>query len=319
MAIGTASFNPLAQIRGMKPEDLTDKYLLDLHIRQLRAIGRSKACIRAREGAVWRLSKHLDPSRNTWLDCARPRAVVEADPVDLTTWQATIRKRDGSPHTPKTIRCYVTDVQAFFSWLVRPMRVITESPADDLLKPTLKRRDPRPVPEDELAYALDACTDRTLYAWLVLGAYAGLRSVDISHLRTDDVILGNDYPYLRVLGKGGDEKKIAIGMQVVKVLAPFRNGRGAMFTRDDVPVTPHQVERGVNEYLDSIGLTCTFHQFRHRYGTMIYRLTKDILYTKEQLRHESVTSTQIYALVEPGVNGKAIDALDADLDKRRRA
>lgn len=319
MATATATFNPLAHIRGMKPEDLTDKHLLDLHIRQLRSIGRSPACIRAREGAVWRLSKHLDPHRETWLDAAKPRAVIEADPMDLVEWQASIRKRDGQPHTPKTIRCYVTDVQAFYTWLVRPMRIITDSPAEELVKPRLKRRDPRPVPEDELAYALDACTDRTLFAWLVLGAYAGLRSVDISHLRTDDVITGHEYPYLRVLGKGGDEKKIAIGMQVLKVLAPFRSGRGAMFTRDGVPVTAHQVERGVNEYLDSIGLTCTFHQFRHRYGTMIYRLTRDILYTKEQLRHESVTSTQIYALVDPGVNGKALAALDADLDQRRRA
>lgn len=296
----------------MKPADLTDKYLLDLHVRQLRSIGRSKACIRAREGAVWRLSRHLDPTRDTWFDGQNPRAVVEADASDLVGWQA------GLSLTPKTIRCYVTDVQAFYSWCVRPMRVIADSPAEELVKPRLKRRDPRPVPEDEFAYALDACTDPMLYAWLVLGGYAGLRSVDISHLRTDDVILGNEYPYLRVLGKGGDEKKIAIGMQVVKVLAPFRSGRGAMFTRDDVPITAHQVERGVNEYLDSIGLTCTFHQFRHRYGTMIYRLTKDILYTKMQLRHESVTSTQIYALVDPGINGKAIDALDSDLSGRRR-
>lgn len=297
----------------MKPEDLTDKFLLDLHVQQLRAIGRSDACIKARTGTAWRVSCFLDPGRSTWLDGWNPRALIEAEPSDLVRWQASL-----AGLKPKSVRAYVTNLQEFFSWLVRPMRVITDSPAEDLMKPKAPRREPRPIPEADLEFALDACTDKETFAYMVLGAYAGLRSVDVSNLDKDALIPGEGVNFLRLVGKGGDEDRVAIGELVTRVVSPFLVGRGPMFTRDGQRVSARMVERTVNEYLNSIGLPHTFHMFRHRYGTQTYAITKDLLFTKQQMRHRTVTSTQIYVQVDLGVNKPAVAELDRGLSKRRR-
>lgn len=297
----------------MKPEDLTDKYLLDLHVQQLRSIGRSDACIKARTGTAWRVSRYLDPSRETWMDGWNPRVLIEAQPSDLVGWQASLTRLK-----PKSVRAYVTNLQEFYAWLVRPMRVLAESPAEELLKPKTPRREPRPIPEEDLEFALDACTDKELFVWMVLGAYAGFRSVDVSNLDKDALIEGEGINFLRVIGKGGDEDRVAIGEFVTRAITPFCLGRGPMFARNEQRVSPRTVERTVNEYLNSIGLPHTFHQFRHRYGTKTYAITRDLLFTKQQMRHRTVTSTQIYVQTDLDVNKSAVVSLDRGLSRRRR-
>jgi site-specific recombinase XerD len=42
---------------------------------------------------------------------------------------------------------------------------------------------------------------------------------------------------------------------------------------------------------------CNFHGLRHFYGTSVYSKTKDIRVTQVLLRHQAVSSTQIYAHV----------------------
>lgn len=288
----------------MPASDFTDQKMIHLHLRQLQAAGYSPNSVRARVGALRRLARDLDP------DEENRRALIEADSADLTTWQASLELH------PASVAKYVQHVRIFYAWLVRPMRVIEESPALDLVKPLVKRRLPRPIPEDELAFALDACADKLVYSWLVLGAYAGLRSIDVAALRTDDLLLTGEVAMLRVRGKGGDEDLVAVGQQVVEVLAPFRGRKGVMFAYDDGrPIKCTTIDDRVNEYLARVGLPYTFHQLRHRFGTKVYEITRDILYTQKQMRHASVVSTQIYTLVTDENRTDVLDIFDASLEK----
>lgn len=52
-----------------------------------------------------------------------------------------------------------------------------------------------------------------------------------------------------------------------------------------------------------------FHSLRHYYGTAVYRATKDIRVTQTLLRHQSVSSTQIYAHVSQQDVEKAVERL----------
>lgn len=300
------TFNPLAEILGMNTETLTDRMLLNLHLRQLTSAGQLPNSLRAREGALLRLSRVLDPSQ------LRPRVLIEATSADLANWQADI-----SHLSLATIDKYVMHTCAFYAWLVRPMRVLDESPAEDLMRPNVKRLLPRPIPEDQLHFALDACTDPLVFTWMVLGAYAGLRAVDISALHCDDVLLNGTVPFLRVRGKGGHEKLVAVGMKVVEVLATYTIGRGPMFVgAHGKRLTARVIDERINKYLDRIGVACTFHQFRHYYGTAVYEITKDIIYTQKQMRHASVSSTQIYTLVSQDRNPEALKTLDDRIAQR---
>lgn len=301
----------LRELASVKPEQITDAYALDLHVRHITAAGQMPESIRGRRGAILRLADALDPYSED------PRAVIEATSDQLAEWQAS------KTHlSAKTVSVYVGHVQEYYRWLVRPMRILTESPAEDLIVPIVRRRKPRPIPEDELGFALTTARagDRRLYAFLVLGAYAGLRSVDIAGLDRDDVLTDQAVPMLRVRGKGGNEDVIPVGTEVVEALAPFLGRRpGALFVAGDGRrMSRNAIRERVNEFLVRVGLPFTFHQFRHRYGTKVYEISKDIRHTQRQMRHRSIQSTELYVAVPTGQDAKTVRALDADLAKRRR-
>lgn len=304
MGRGMATFNPLSEIRGMNPDLLVDSVLLSLHIRQLESSGQAANSLRARRGAVERLSKYLDPNR------MNPRCVTEADPTQLIRWQADIS------HLALWTRSkYVMHVRQFYAWLVRPMRVIEESPADDLMRVTPKRLTPRPISEEALSFALDSCTDSRMFAWLLLAAYAGLRAFDIAALRCDDLITTGTVPYLRVRGKGGHESLVAVGAQIVNVLTPYAFGQGPMFPDEETRqrMDSRLIYGAINEYLKSLGLPYTLHQLRHRYGTKLYEMTNDLIYVQKQMRHSSITSTQVYTAVDQAKHPHALKAFDEQI------
>lgn len=297
----------LNEIAGMERQQVTDAHVIDLHLRYLRAAGRRPESIRARRGCVLRL--------RTWLGDDNPRALLDAAPDELAEWQAS------QTHLSiASMRHYIQQAQGFYDWCVRPMRLLDESPAADLTKPIERRRRPRPIPEDDYAFALDACIDKRLRAWLILGGYAGLRSIDIVGLNRDDVLTDRVVPFLRVRGKGDQENLVAVGNEVLNALRPFLLRQGAMFTDEDGKrLSARFVRTEVNEFLKRIGLTYTFHQARHRYGTHLYAITRDIRLTQEQMRHRSVASTELYVAVASAEAVKAVSALDAELGQRSRA
>lgn len=299
----------IREVSSMNPETITDAYALDLHIRHITSAGQLPESVRARRGAITRLADHLDPYAEN------PRAVLEATSEQLAEWQAS-----KSHLSAKSISVYVGHLHMYYRWLVRPMRIIRESPAEDLMVPIVRRRTPRPIPEEDLEFALTACTGRQLYAWLVLGAYAGLRSVDIAGLDRGDVLTGQDVPMLRIRGKGDHENLIPVGDEVIRALGPFLGRRaGGMFVDDQGRrLTRHQIRERANDFLARIGLPYTFHQLRHRYGTRVYEITRDLRYTQRALRHESIRSTEIYVAVPTAQDASTMQALDADLAKRAR-
>lgn len=296
------------EVAGMQKQSITDAVALELHLRHITAAGQLPASVRGRRGVILRLADYLDPYAEN------PRAVIEATSDQLAEWQAS-----KSHLSAKSINVYVHHTQAYYEWLRRPMRIIAESPAADLVPPPVRRKQPRPIPEEDLEYALDACTDQRLQAWLILGSYAGLRTIDISNLDRDCLTTEHQVPMLLVRGKGGHEDLIPVGDEVMTALAPFLGTRGPMFVNSaGRRFPPKRIGEAVNAYLRRIGLPYTAHQLRHRYGTKIYTLTKDLRYTQRLMRHRSVTSTEIYVAAPTEADVSVMRVLDTELAKRPR-
>jgi integrase len=294
----------------MDRNTITDTEALHLHERYLLAAGLAPdTTVKNRMWTLRRLADDLDPY------AAHPRTLLEATSEELASWQASLAHLN-----PKSISVYLQHTRLFYSWAVRPMRLLDESPASDLAVPIVRKRKPRPIPEDDYAFALDACVDRRTKVWLKLGGYAGLRSIDISDLDKDDLIRNKQVDWLRVRGKGDHEDLVAIPADLADDLEPYTIGRrGAMFVRDDGRRCDRRyIRRKVNNYLQSIGVPYTFHQARHRYGTHLYAITRDIRYCQRQLRHRTVESTELYVDTPTEHDAKAIAALDAELAQRRR-
>lgn len=297
-------------VASMKADHLNDAYLRELHCQHIKAAGQRDGSIGQRRGAIRRLGDYLDPYHQD------DRAVVDATLDQLAEWQASMSAR-----APAYISSQVAHLRQFYGWLVTPMGVRQDNPASALLSPIVRKRLPRPIPEHDYEHALTMCVDQRVYAWLILGGYAGLRGIDISDLDHQDVLLDDEVPVLRVRGKGDNEALVAAGHELVEALTPFLGRRrGPIFPGENGGrLRARDVYDEVNEYLARIGLAYTFHNCRHRYGTYLYKITRDIRFVQKQMRHRSITSTEGYVAVPTDQAVSAMAALDADLIERTRA
>lgn len=310
MTINRSIAKIVNDVASVKTDHLNDAYLRELHCQHIKAAGQRDGSIGQRRGAIRRLGDYLDPYQQD------PRAVVDATLDQLAEWQAS-----RSECAPAYISSQVAHLRQFYGWLVNPMGIRRDNPAEALLSPIVRRRLPRPIPEHDYEHALTMCVDPKVYAWLILGGYAGLRGIDVSDLDHPDVLLDDEVPVLRVRGKGDNEALIAIGHEVIDALAPFLGRRrGPIFPGPNGGrLRARDVYTEVNDYLARIGLPYTFHNCRHRYGTHLYKITKDIRFVQKQMRHATVASTEGYVAVPTDQAVSAMAALDADLVERTRA
>lgn len=89
--------------------------------------------------------------------------------------------------------------------------------------------------------------------------------------------------------------------------------RGWLFPKQDGslgPVKGHTVSHLANDHLHRIGSAHTIHSCRHRFGTLIYRLSGgDLRVTQELMRHRSPVSTSIYTQVDQSHAAGVVAAL----------
>lgn len=179
---------------------------------------------------------------------------------------------------------------------------------------------PRPVPEHHLQIAIACTADPRMRAFLYLGAFAGLRCVEIARLHRSGVIDG-EVPRLHVLGKGNKERLVHIGPQLLGVLEPFLHHSGYLFVQpwSGRPVSAQYVSEVISRHFQQLGMPYTAHQLRHRYGTRALELTKNIRVVQEQMGHSSPATTQLYTLVNEDEARELAKGLDAEVrDQRRR-
>lgn len=309
MTINRSIAKIVGDLASMNADHLTDAYLLELHCQHITAAGHLPGSVAQRRGAIRRLGDYIDPYSQD------PRAVVDATTDQLAEWQANLGRLG---RAASYVSSQVAHVRQYYGWLVRPMRIRPDSPADDLISPIVRKRLPRPIPEDDYEYALNTCSDPRVYAWLVLGGYAGLRGIDISDLDQQDLLLDDEIPFLRVRGKGDNEELIAVGREVIEALAPFRRSRrGPLFVSGSgARLRSRDIYERVNEFLARMGVPYTFHNCRHRYGSELFKITKDIRFTQKQMRHRSVASTEGYVAVPTEQAVSAMESLDSNLLER---
>lgn len=75
-------------------------------------------------------------------------------------------------------------------------------------------------------------------------------------------------------------------------------------------VTPHHVSRMTGGYLRSLGISSGAHALRHFAGTSWYRASgHDLLATAALLRHKDVTTTMVYAQLDPTRGSEVVDSV----------
>lgn len=212
------------------------------------------------------------------------------------------RRRAG----PRSRYHYLSDFACFFEWALE-RELVVKNPTAHINRPKLARLLPRPISEADLEVAL-ATARREMFVWLVLGAFAGLRVMEMAGLNVDDVLF--DEGVLRVMGKGSKERLVDIHPLVESALLAFGlPRRGAVFIRPrGGRWQPEGVTIEVSQFFEDLGMPWTAHNLRHRFGTKINKVA-GLRATQELMGHQNINTTVIYTALERDALRAAVLAL----------
>jgi integrase len=191
--------------------------------------------------------------------------------------------------SPATRHNELANLRTFYRWCQR-WEHRADNPTTRLDSPRVERGLPRPMTRDDLHTALDNLYRPDIRRAVCLGAYAGLRVSEAAALHWSNVDVEN--MQIRVMNsKGNKSRRVPISPALLEALLPNTGGN---VVSGGVPYSTGRLMRRVHRAFQSLGIDVTFHQLRHRYATLAYAASKDLLLVSRLLGHANVTTTQIY-------------------------
>ncbi len=244
-------------------------------VTHMRILKRSEATIQKRVELLERLHR--------WFG----RPLLEATTDDLRGFQSTYAHL-----APASVDIYTRHVKAFYRW-ARERDLIGTDPAAPLGVPHVGRGKPHPTRAEDLA-VIFACTTGALRTAYILAAFAGLRCGEVCRLQGQDLDFAAPATAL-VHGKGRKDRTVPLLPAVVDEL--LRQRRGWVITLDNgKPYTPNRLSVDSSHHLHELGIPTTLHSMRAAFATLAFAATRDPLFVRDLLGHESVATTEIYTL-----------------------
>lgn len=280
----------------MRPLTDEEQRLIRIHCADVARYSVSDKTPTYRAGVLQRLARVL------------PEGVTlqNAENSHLRTWQANLGV------SRSTEAGYSAHVRQFYAWLVeREYRADNPATITSLRSPKVPKRLPRPIPEEDFQTAL-ACARDEAYVWLLLAGFLGFRCMEIAGMRQENITRVGDRVFVSGIGKWGKPFKMQVPKHVEPHLMRYVTGRPGpvWFTgTGGRATTAQQVSQQMSAFFRSIGMPYTLHRGRHSFGTNLYQQTKDILLTKEAMRHDSTESTLLYVQTSGAMGAAAMDRL----------
>ncbi len=248
---------------------------------------------------------HLTQERRPANTVAAARRVMRSLPnasdatrEDVEAWWAS-----RAHLSPATRSNDLAILRTFYAWC-RRWEHRDDDPTARLDAPKVDKGLPRPLSRADLHRLLAVLPDDLRRA-VALGAYAGLRVSEVAALHWHDVDL--EARRARVLGKGQKWRLVALGVILIDYLLPD-TGRNVVTGTDEVH-SAAQLQRRVNRAMKAAGIDGTFHSLRHRYGTLAYQATRDLVAVGRQMGHTSPVTTAIYAAASDDVADEIAEAV----------
>lgn len=253
--------------------------------------------------------EHLRAERTPPNTIARRASVLRAignagtaTSADVEAWWA------GRRHlAPATRSNDLACLRSFYHWAdLWDHRPAADDPTRRLEAPKVDKGLPRPLGRAELRRLLTDLPDDMRRA-VALGAYAGLRVSEVAALNWADVDI--DARRARIwAAKGHKSRLVALGVVLLDQLLPAATGQNVV--TGGAALTGAQLQRRVNRSMQRIlGGSPTFHQLRHRYGTLAYQATHDLVAVGRQMGHSSPVTTAIYAAASDDAADVIADAV----------
>lgn len=215
----------------------------------------------------------------------------------------------------RTIQKYIVVIKNFYEWVYAEGR--GSNIAIGIKGAKIKndfRREPLSVTQAHrlLEYAKDQSVKGIVelrnFVMISLMITTGVRAIEVSRSKSNDISYVEDAYALYVKGKGRDDKDdyVKLSPSVYKLIEKYLVARSdenePLFinhgrTQKDVGITTRTISKVVKEYLRDIGIDdskYTAHSLRHTAATIAMREGADLHSTQQLLRHKSPNTTQIY-------------------------
>jgi len=249
---------------------------------------------------------HLTQERRPANTVATARRVMRSLPnasdatrEDVEAWWAS-----RAHLSPATRSNDLANLRAFYKWC-RRWEHRDDDPTTRIDAPKVDKGLPRPLSRADLHRLLAVLPDDLRRA-VALGAYAGLRVSEVAALHWHDVDL--EARRARILhGKGNKSRLVALGAVLIDQLLPDTGGN--VVTGTPKAYTAATLQRRINRAIHRAGIDATFHQLRHRYGTLAYQATRDLVAVGRQMGHSSPVTTAIYAAASDDVADAIAEAV----------
>lgn len=217
----------------------------------------------------------------------RAFAIAIATPPELIS-QAQLVGYLASRKGIETKRACRNLFTAFFSWF-QAKGYRKDDPAASLPRIRKPQPHPRPCTDDMVTEALEQAT-REERLMLLLAATCGLRRGEIAQVHSADVITGTHGEHsLVVHGKGDKQRIVPLTEELAQEIAA---ANGYLFPgRWGGHVEDSYIGKHVSRLLPP-GYSC--HKLRHRFATVAYTDSHDMLAVARALGHSSPDTTQAY-------------------------
>lgn len=252
---------------------------ISAYLKHLRAAGRSPGTLR--------IHRYYLGLLRTIAPCP---ALVSTERLD--TW---LSEHEWQPETRRSAQGVAS---TFFKYLLAE-EILKKDPTLGLAPVHVPDGVPHPAPESAVSHALINAPDRT--ALMVrFAAFCGLRACEIAKLRGSDW----DGELLRVKGKGGRVRVIPV--QDKTLIHQLEQCTGWLFPgRIEGHLSAQYTAKLLGEYLPP-GITG--HALRHRFGTVAYRATHDLLAVGAVMGHAKTDTTKRYIQLDLDPLARAVQA-----------
>ena len=145
----------------------------------------------------------------------------------------------------------------------------------------------------------------------------GIRETALTEINLSDLDMANGI--LTVVDKGNKTHVHKLGGAALEAMNDWllaRNegkcvGEAVFINRSGNRISARSIQKIVKKYTtDALGQGLSPHKLRAAYATILYDKTKDIRFVQERMGHASVTTTQLYTVINNDVADKAAELMD---------
>lgn len=207
----------------------------------------------------------------------------------------------------QSTRCtYHHNIKAFYAWATDPRAPqLDYNPAARLRAPRAPRTVNRNV-SPEVMTDIFARATQPWWLFALLAAASGLRCCEIAGLHREDI---TEETLTIRRAKGGDQQSMPTHPAVWSAVRDFPPGSLAVSAGGKPNARWVSIRSAVYFRRKLILPGVSLHRLRHSYGTELRRAGHDLFVIQKLMRHESISSTQIYVEVGEGERRRAVHTL----------